>query len=60
MLFGLILLSKSDFYSMTAALLILLSSRRAARSAVQLLMPLIAQLRTALMKGIVYKSFFSY
>ena len=56
----LILLSQSDFYSLTAALLVLLSSRRAACLALQLLMPLLTQLRTALIKGLAYKSLFFF
>ena len=55
---GLILLSQSDFYSMNAALLILLSSHVDARLALQLLMPLPAQPRMAFIKGFIYKSFF--
>ena len=43
---------------MTAPLLILLSSRGAARLALQLLMPLHAQPRKALIKGFVYEYFF--
>ena len=43
---------------MTAPLLILFSSRVAARLALQLLMPLHAQPRKALIKGFVYESFF--
>ena len=43
---------------MTAPLLILLSSRGAARLALQLLMPLHAQPCKALIKGFVYESFF--
>ena len=56
---SLILLSQSDFYSMPAALLILLPSRGVARLALQLLMPLLAQLRTAPIKrGLFSKIFF--
>ena len=54
---SLILLSQSDFYSMNAALLILLSSRMDARLAPQLLMPLPGQPRMAFIKGFIYKSF---
>ena len=48
-------LSQSECYSMTDAILILLSSRGAESLALQLLMSLLAQLRAALMKGFGYK-----